>query len=733
VDRATPSRIEDDAPSAQYTARDSEGAKPSRSPMPAVHFDPRFERPARPSPNKLSYSSVTPATVVGSPPLSALSRGPTTRELDIVVKASAMASSMQGDSGFTPGSVIAGRYRVLRQLGVGGMGVVLLAEHVIIEKRVALKVLANEFAHKPDLVTRFLREAKAASKIGHENIVDITDFGQTASGNVFFAMEYLDGEDLGKTIQRVKRLPVDRAIGIVLQICRALAAAHVKGIIHRDLKPENVFLIDRDGHRDFVKILDFGVAQISGLDSEAGNRLTRTGMIIGTPEYMSPEQAQGHRPDHRVDIYALGCMLYELVCGEVPFTADTFMGVLSKHMLELPRPPRSLCPELPVALESTILKALEKDRDRRFQSMAELSAALAGVVGSQNPTQGEGKPTAVMTVSGGALPQALEALGRSSTADGPPPPVVNPAAARRTGVLPAAESAGVEGAKRTASLAIQSGRFSRLGMANSSDGGVPGAPLLTAGQAAVGDGEAADGERTHWGWHLLLGLVVAAGTALVVWLLTARYGNTAHRGPSLIGGGGVTATGAGGSKVSDPSDPSPGPALGTGAPVQAPPTPSADTVGGANPKAPAAPSGAGSVAAVQGGPVAPPLGDPASAAPGSDRKVAAAAIEVPAAVTPRRGPKGGRTVPGSIKATEGGRRVTLSITSDPSGAEVMQAARLIGTTPLRWQLDRADEPVQLVVRKESYEDAFISVKPGRSQSVHALLNRKASAAPPAPK
>ena len=286
------------------------------------------------------------------------------------------------------GTSLAGRYKILRKLGEGGMGVVYLAEHVFIEKKVAVKILSDDFARKADLVTRFMQEAKAASKIGHENIIDITDFGETPSGSVFFVMEFLDGSDLAHHIREGGRLELPRAALIMNQICRALGAAHNKGIIHRDLKPENVYLVEREGRSDFVKILDFGIAKMSSLDNEGGARLTRTGMIFGTPEYMSPEQAKGDRPDHRVDIYAAGCILYEMLTGNVPFYAETFMGVLTKHMFEPPEPPTVRCPEANIspAVEAVIMKALHKDREQRFQTMKDMAVALAEAVGYESAT-----------------------------------------------------------------------------------------------------------------------------------------------------------------------------------------------------------------------------------------------------------------------------------------------------------------------------------------------------------
>jgi serine/threonine-protein kinase len=280
------------------------------------------------------------------------------------------------------GTVLMDRYRVISKLGEGGMGTVYIAEHLAIRKRFAIKVLSHEFAHKTDLVERFLQEARAASMIAQENVVEITDFGNTPDGSVFFVMEHLQGEDLANLIKREGRLSWDRAKPIALQICSALQAAHEAGIIHRDMKPENCFRISRHGNEDFIKVLDFGIAKITGPDAEgAGKGLTRTGMIFGTPEYMAPEQAQGLRPDFRVDIYAMGVIMYEMLTGRVPFIADTFMAVLTKHMFEPPRPPSQLCPDagIPAEVEAIVMKALEKDPANRFQSMAEMAMAIDSV------------------------------------------------------------------------------------------------------------------------------------------------------------------------------------------------------------------------------------------------------------------------------------------------------------------------------------------------------------------
>jgi len=279
------------------------------------------------------------------------------------------------------GQVLNDRYRLVKKLGEGGMAEVYLAEHTAIGKRCAIKLMFAEHCHKQILIDRFLQEARAASAIEHENVVEITDFGRAPNGSVYFSMEYLAGEDLADTLASEHRLPWYRVRGIGVQLCQALAAAHEKGIIHRDLKPENCFRITRAGNPDFIKVLDFGIAKILSDAGEGGKGLTQTGSIFGTPEYMSPEQAAGEKVDHRADIYSLGVILYELLTGRAPFSAESYMGVLAKHMFEAPIAPRAQAPDadIPVDVEAIILKAMQKDRDLRFQDMHEFAAAIESV------------------------------------------------------------------------------------------------------------------------------------------------------------------------------------------------------------------------------------------------------------------------------------------------------------------------------------------------------------------
>jgi len=287
------------------------------------------------------------------------------------------------------GRTLAGRYLIQRKLGEGGMGAVYLATHNLLEKQVALKVLHGEFARKPDLVERFMQEARAASRIRHENVIDISDFGTTPEGLVFFAMELLQGHDLHEEVARARLagqlLPWPRSKRIFLQICAALTAAHGLGIIHRDLKPENIYLVEFLGEPDFVKLLDFGIAKLTEVP-EGDRKLTRTGMLFGTPEYMSPEQARGDTVDHRVDVYAMGCILFQLVTGRVPFEAENFMSVLALHLTESPP---VIPPEIfdsisaPRALAEVIDRALAKDRNQRFSTIDELARAVRHVSGDK--------------------------------------------------------------------------------------------------------------------------------------------------------------------------------------------------------------------------------------------------------------------------------------------------------------------------------------------------------------
>ena len=291
------------------------------------------------------------------------------------------------------GALLSGRYQIKRLCGEGGMGRVYEAEHIEIGKRVAIKVLHPAYSRTPDLVERFRREARAASRIEHPNVVNVTDFGTTEDGSLFFVMEYIEGIELGLLIHRNGPLEPVRALRIAEQMCEALQAAHLVGVIHRDLKPENILLLGLGGSprtppqgqssagidvrlpSDFVKVLDFGIAKSADIEEspKGGKRLTRPGMAMGTPEYMAPEQAAGHAADARSDIYAVGSILYEMLCGSPPYEGDNLMEVLHKKANEPPEPLAKLRPSLPPSLVALVERAMARAPEERPRSMADLA------------------------------------------------------------------------------------------------------------------------------------------------------------------------------------------------------------------------------------------------------------------------------------------------------------------------------------------------------------------------
>jgi eukaryotic-like serine/threonine-protein kinase len=272
-----------------------------------------------------------------------------------------------------------GNYRIVSTIGEGGMGVVYRAEHVLVGRKVAIKLLQPRMSHDADLVERFFNEARAAALIQHPGLVEMFDFGHAEDGRAFIVMELLEGESLTARL-RGGRLPTDVALAIARQVASALHAAHEQGIVHRDLKPENIFLVPDEDTAGYVrtKVLDFGIAKLVRPDEQRSVK-TRTGAVFGTPRYMSPEQCKNAtNVDRRSDIYALGCILHEMLIGRAPFDYDSWGELVAAHIHETPPRPRTLDPQMSHDVERILLRATAKLPGDRFATMADFAAACDG-------------------------------------------------------------------------------------------------------------------------------------------------------------------------------------------------------------------------------------------------------------------------------------------------------------------------------------------------------------------
>ncbi|HWP04087.1 MAG TPA: protein kinase [Polyangiaceae bacterium] len=315
-------------------------------------------------------------------------------------------------AGVREGEILAGKYRVDKVLGVGGMGVVVAAYHIDLDERVAIKFLLPEVLDHGEAVARFAREARAAVKIKSEHVAKVTDVGKLENGAPYMVMEFLEGSDLSQWLTQRGALPVEQAAEFMLQACEAIAEAHALGIVHRDLKPGNLFVIRRPDGLLSVKVLDFGISKTaSGPGSASAGAMTKTSALMGSPLYMSPEQMQSSRDvDARTDIWALGVILYELLVGTQPFVADTMPELVLRVVTGPPAAGlRNRRPDVPEGLERMILRCLEKDRSRRFESVGEFAAALL-------PYAPRRSKASVERISG-----VLRSAGLSATALAPPP------------------------------------------------------------------------------------------------------------------------------------------------------------------------------------------------------------------------------------------------------------------------------------------------------------------------
>jgi serine/threonine-protein kinase len=349
------------------------------------------------------------------------------------------------------GDILAGKYRVERVLGVGGMGVVVAAMHTELEQRVAIKFLNASVAQNPLVVARFAREAKAAAKIKSEHVARVSDVGTMESGLPYMVMEYLEGHDLSHAIEQESRIAPGLAVDYLLQACEAIAEAHAAGFVHRDLKPGNLFLARRADGSEVVKVLDFGISKAVITDSEPlsgqGKSLTQTTDIFGSPLYMSPEQLKSSRDvDARADIWAIGVILYEMLHGKTPFDRPTVAETFGAILYEKPEPLGKLVPGLPAGLDAVVLRCLEKDAAARWQNVAELAKALFPFAEQANRT---------------TLERTSRVLKRAGMAvDTVPPPAsaaatnLSPSAQTRTAWTPADGVPKPRSGARTAAFAL---------------------------------------------------------------------------------------------------------------------------------------------------------------------------------------------------------------------------------------------------------------------------------------
>jgi len=623
-----------------------------------------------------------------------------------------------------------GNYLVTQKLGEGGMGAVYLAEHPSIGKKVALKVLHSEFSTNQEVTARFFHEAKAVNDIGHPNIVDIVDFGilQAQGGReqlVYFIMEYLAGATLSQLIKSESPLPPERALSIALQVADALSASHKCGIVHRDLKPDNVILLQRGRERDFVKLLDFGIAKLTG-GSATGSQRTRTGIVMGTPAYMSPEQCEGRMTvDLRTDVYALGIVLYEMLTGRVPFIGEGYGEILVQHLTQRPTPPSSYR-MLPAHVEVVVLKALEKRPDLRYPTMEEFMRALADPVGYVESHGG---------VSGFLQRQLMPSNAPLPSIRLTPAPLTPPPG---TLLAPGMSASGMSGPGMSGPLPRMSGPLPSLAaaptVAMSASPSNPG--MLAPGPAAQGTGAGSPGISRNTAIYLAAGaLIGVAAVAALVGLVGKDKINLPATGSAAIvddhaGAGGDTAS------IGDPggTPPAGGTAAGgtaAGGTVSAGTATGGTGASGGTTSVAAGGSGAmagsnaaGVAAQADGTGTAGQAGSAASAPGASDGSAVAHT--------------GAGTSHGASPGDDVNGNSEISVTSSPSGARVFVDNVDTGKiTPTKLEIPKkSDKPISITLRLKGYEPftfKAVDVRESSQQVADLVKTRAAGSGAPAAK
>jgi tRNA A-37 threonylcarbamoyl transferase component Bud32 len=589
---------------------------------------------------------------------------------------------------FEPGQTV-GNYRILSKIGTGGMGAVYLAEHPLIGKRVALKVIHRELAGNREVISRFFNEARAVNKIGNEHIVEIHDFGQSPQGEYFFIMEYLEGQTLAAALQRGV-FEMQRALHVGEQIAGALAAAHAQGIIHRDLKPDNIMLLTKHGDPDFVKILDFGLAKMF---QEGSVSLTAAGVVLGTPQYMSPEACESKRDvDHRTDIYALGVLMFQMLTGVVPFDGQSMGEILIKQVMHAPPAPRAMNPNIAPSVEQIILRCLAKSPDGRFPTMVSVQGALLDperYLASSPPVMPASIPPAsaqarTLFLDNAEAPPPMAPAHGAFPLRAPPPSMIGQLGPG--GAQVNYQAAGGLAYAGTGAMPIvgdpTAADIQRMRRAT----GIPGMQMPVVPQnntMVIGTpaGYKDRPPRRTWPYVLIGAVVMAVGGASLALL-------TAHGGAAAVqpGGGGTVVTG---SALS-------GSGSGSG------------NANGA--------SGSGSVSGGSGSGSSPPSGSGSGSAAVNS---AGSGGAVPAVVVIDAGALDA-TPPdaSSPDAAPVARTVTLTLDTAPSGAEVFDGAgQALGKTPLQLTVPASSTPLALVFKHDGMKDKSKSVLVSEDRSL----------------
>ncbi|HSD90483.1 MAG TPA: protein kinase [Kofleriaceae bacterium] len=577
-----------------------------------------------------------------------------------------------------------GSYRILQKIGTGGMGAVYLAEHPLIGKKVALKVIHRELATNKEVVQRFFQEAKAVTKIGNEHIISIHDFGMTPEGDHFYIMEYLEGQTLAQVLQKDTVLPTMRALHIGAQIGAALAAAHSAGVIHRDLKPDNVMLTPRLGDKDFVVLLDFGLAKMS--IGGPGAVKTAAGVLLGTPQYMSPEACESRgNLDHRTDIYALGILLFQMTTGMLPFDGETMGEVLVKQVTQLPPPPRGFNPSIPPSVEQIILRCLAKNPDARFPTMIALREALLDPEAylRQSPPMSPARSLApgemkvdAKTIMAYAQQEQQTKIGMAGAPlplPAPPPSLPGNAGAKTMmadgPMMPPRPSAPAPGGQNAPPEMI-----------------VPQQPKMNTMRIATPLGYSSRPPRKMWPIVLVLALLLGLGGGAFA---VAWFGRNQNAGA----GSGSDSEAVGGSAGS-------GAMSGSATVVMA---------AGSNPG-----SSAGSAATKP----APPI-DAAVAPP--PRADGAVAVATPDAAKPIESNKGSAATPTNVPA---GKTAVIVIDSTPQGAEVFGPdKKSIGKTPVQVTLPVSDLPLNFDLKLAGYKKKTRQIIVSGNSMISVTLDR----------